>query len=616
MSEQTAVVDFETKGIQPRPFYPPRPVGVAILKPRQKKSRYYAWAHPDGNNCTEEEAKNALLEVWNSKASVSFHNAKFDMDVAETYLGLPLLPPDRVHDTMLLAYLDDPHAKNIGLKELAQRRLGWEPEERDVVRDWLVAHKIVPSTNKKTWGAHISEAPGTIVGPYACGDTDRTAKVLDLLLPDIKERGMFKAYDRERRLIPVLLDNERQGVCVDLPRLEADVARYREALASASKMIWKILGCEFNVDSGEETANALDRKYPGISWPLTAKGQRSTAKEALEEVLEGRPPKLLALFSYYATVATCLRTFMEPWLVTALHTNGRIHTQWNSVAQPEGGGTRTGRLSSTPNFQNIPTLKSPKFQRAIELWKAHLEKLGLPPLPAVRAYIVPSKGCVLIDRDFSQQELRVLAHFEDGDMLEAYKQDPTIDFHAFAAKLIFGEATAANRKTTKNLAFGLLYGMGLGSLAARLGVDVKRAKEIKDLYLGTFPGIKEIQKTLKQLATTGQPMRTWGGRQYLCEPPKIVDGRLRTFDYKLFNYLIQGSSSDVTKEAWLRYDATRKHGRLLLTVHDQMLGEVPKKAWKEEMKILKEAMNGIAIDAPLLSDGAVGTRWTEMEECE
>ena len=486
------------------------------------------------------------------------------------------------------------------------------------MRDWLISHKIVTAANKKNWGKHISKAPGDVVGPYAIGDTDRTKLLLEDMLPEVLSQGMGEAYDRERRLIPVLLENERGGVHVDLVRLQADCQLYAKALDDAAKMIYKLLGREFNLDSGEEIADALDKKYPGLEWPLTETGLRSTSKESLDVVLEGRPPKLLALFQYHASVQTCLRNFMEPWRLVAEQTGGIIHTSWNSVAQPEGGGSRTGRLSSSPNFQNIPTLKSVKFQRAIELWKAHLEKLGLPPLPQVRSYIVAdSKTQVLLDRDFSQQELRVLAHFEDGDMLEEYRRDPGMDLHEYAAKVI-NENTGLSltRKATKNVAFSLLYGSGIGALAEGLGVSVVEAKRTKSAYLGTFPGVNEIQKDLKFKAANNLPLRTWGGRLYYVEPPKVIKGRLRTFEYKLLNYLIQGSSADITKEAWLRYHATKRDGRLLLTVHDQILVSCPKKAWKSEMKILREAMEGIELDAPLTSDGEYGYRWTELEKCE
>lgn len=618
VAEKVAFVDFETTAILPRPEYPPVPVGVAIRLPTWKKSRYMAWGHPTENNCTKAEAAKTLKEIYKDEAlCIAYHHAKFDTDVGEEHLGLKPLRWDRVHDTMVLAYLVDPHAKKIGLKELAESRLGIPPTERDDVREWLIDHGIVNRANKKTWGASISKAPGKLVGKYAEGDTDRTKLIFESLLPEVKEAGMSEAYDRERRLIPVLLENERKGVRVDLEALSRDVKMYESALEAVQKKIFKLLGREFNIESGDELADALDCKYSGISWPRTETGKRSTSKDSLDEVLEGRPPLLLALFQYHASVLTCVRTFMRPWMETAEKTGGWIHTQWNSVAQSEGGGSRTGRLSSSPNFQNIPTLKSIKFARALELWGKHLKKLGLPPLPQVRSYIIAdSEDHVILDRDFSQQELRVLAHFEDGEMMQAYLDNPKIDFHDFAAVILFGKATKENRKKTKNIAFGLLYGMGIGALAALLGVDTTTANRLKTQYLDAFPGIRTIQKNLKAYARENLPMRTWGGRRYYCEPPRVIKDRLRTFDYKMFNYLIQGSASDITKEAMLRYSETKKHGRIMLTVHDQILVCVPKKAWKSEMKILKVAMNGIDLGAPLISDGEVGYRWTALEKCE
>jgi DNA polymerase I-like protein with 3'-5' exonuclease and polymerase domains len=194
-------------------------------------------------------------------------------------------------------------------------------------------------------------------------------------------------------------------------------------------------------------------------------------------------------------------------------------------------------------------------------------------------------------------------------MMEAFQENPKLDLHEFAAQVIT-ESTGIQltRKATKNIAFGLLYGMGLGSMAERLGVTVDEAKKAKAAYLNTFPGIKVIQRELDRRGRDHSPMTTWGGRRYYAEDPR--------FAYRLFNYLIQGSSADITKEAVLRYNETKKHGRLLLTVHDQITISCPKKAWKEEMAILKDAMNGIELGAPLMSDGGVGHRWTELEDCE
>jgi len=439
-----------------------------------------------------------LSEVWNSGDKVAFHNAKFDLDVAKIHLGLAVLSPDRLHDTMILAYLVDPHAKQIGLKQLAESRLGLPPTERDDVREWLISQGVVSRANKKTWGAHIAKAPGDLVGRYAEGDTDRTKLILESLLPEVLGAGMLKAYERELQLIPVLLRNEQEGVHVNLDKLEQDVTKYEVALTSAEQQIFKLLGCSFNLDSGEEVADALDAKFPGIQWPLTAGGARSTSKDALAQVLAAQPPLLYALFVYHATVSTCWRTFMRPWLLTAQKTGGIIHTQWNSVAQSEGGGTRTGRLSSSPNFQNIPTLKSANFVKAIELWSKYLNQLDLPELPVVRSYITAdNEESVILDRDFCQQELRVLAHFEDDQMMQGYIDAPDLDLHDYAAAIINrNTGLSLTRKATKNLAFGLLYGMGLGSLAARLGVTVEEAKRTRQAYLNTFPGVKAIRVSL------------------------------------------------------------------------------------------------------------------------
>src|SRR3954447_4334860 len=128
-------IDFETFGILPRPDYPPRPVGVAIKLPG-RKARYYAWDHQNGkNNCTREQARSALSKVWDRP--LLFHNAKFDLDVAEVHLGLPLPHWSHIHDTVFLTFLDDPHQRRIDLKSTAQRLLNWPPDERDAVADWL-----------------------------------------------------------------------------------------------------------------------------------------------------------------------------------------------------------------------------------------------------------------------------------------------------------------------------------------------------------------------------------------------------------------------------------------------------------------------------------------------
>lgn len=610
-------IDFETFPIQSRPHYPPRPVGVAI-KPWGRKAQYYAWGHPTQNNCTFETARNAVLDAWRSKDGVLFHNGKFDVDVAETHMGAPRLPCQNMHDTLFLLFLDDPHAAELGLKPAAERLLGLAPTERDSVGAWLVQHQPVRGvrigTAKKTgnfYGAYIAYAPGTLVGKYAIGDVDRTAALFKLLYLKARARDMLSAYDRERRLMPVLLDNERRGVPVDLKRLQADVELYTTKQAELDAYVRKVLKTsDLNIDSGAQLIEALLRagKADESLLGVTPTGKLKSDKAALTAAVTD--PRFSALLAYRAQLKTCLNTFMTPWLEMATATAGRAHTNWNQTRNAESGGvtgTRTGRLSSTPNFQNIPNTFKPLVDT----------KLTLPPLPQVRGYIVPPKGYVLIDRDYSQQELRILAHFEDGVLRDAYLKNPWLDVHDHARQLI---NTMLNkqfeRKPIKATGFGLIYGMGIGTLAEKSGVSVVEAKEVKAAYLAIFPGLKAMYQDMTYRARSEMPLRTWGGREYYCEPSKIVDGYMRTYDYKMVNVLIQGSAADCTKEALIRYEVTRPEEHIpLLTVHDEILCAVPEKDLHRGMDTLKAAMESIEFDVPMLSEGTWSAdNWSTLKD--
>src|SRR5210317_1199579 len=168
------VIDFETFGIEDRPEYPPEPVGVAIQTPRGKKS-YLAWGHPSENNCTKGHARRQLLQIWNKP--LLFHNAAFDMEVAETHLDLPI--PLKWDDTLLLAFLCDPRRISLSLKPMAEQILNMPPEEQEELKDWVINNYMKPNGLRKEsqWGAYIAYAPGKLVGKYAVGDVDRTAKL-------------------------------------------------------------------------------------------------------------------------------------------------------------------------------------------------------------------------------------------------------------------------------------------------------------------------------------------------------------------------------------------------------------------------------------------------------
>jgi DNA-directed DNA polymerase len=616
-------IDFETMGIEGRPNYPPIPVGVSIKK-WGRPSKYYAFGHRCENNCSWGEVKDLLEEAYENLDGILFQNAKFDLDVAEVHLGIKIPEWQRVHDTMLLLFLDDPNQLELSLKPAAKRLLGWEPEEQDAIADWLIKNPPakgvkVSKGGKYPFGAYIAYAPGGLVGKYANGDVDRTEAIFKLLYPRIVERGMLNAYNRERQLLPILLEMERQGLPVDLPRLREDLAMYKETQATVDQWVRDRLGAdeELNLDSGEQLFNAMliadvvDRDKA----LLTPTGKYQTNKDAL--LLAVTDETLLAMLQYRSQLKTCVSTFMEPWHQVAEQSGGLIYTTWNQVKAPRGAGnaigTRTGRLSSTPNFQNIPKSFKSHFKTKDTPDKP-AAPIELPALPKIRSYVVAFPGEVLVDRDFSQQEVRILAHYDGGVLLEIYQSNPWVDFHTSTQETLADRGKVYERKFVKTVNFGLIYGMGNGALAASLGITVEEAAKIKKDILTLYPGIKELYKDMKACAKTHTPIHTWGGREYYCEEPKMVNGAYREFDYKMVNTLIQGSAADCTKEAIIRFHAAKRPSwRILLNVHDQITVSVPPEDMEEAMEVLRTAMESIEFDVEMLSEGSVSTtNWAEL----
>ncbi len=601
-------LDFETEEIKDKPDYPPKPVGVSVLW--NGKNRYYAWGHPSGNNCTIAAGNTIVSRAWASGEPIVMHNAAFDIAVAMKAFNLPMLSWQRIHDTMFLLFLTDPHCRDLGLKPAAERLLGLPPNERDEVRDWLVMNGVCREKDKK-WGRFISLAPGDLVGKYAKGDTLRTAKLFHKLYPEVKNRGMLDAYARERKILPILMQNERDGMRLDCDRLQKDLERYTAAKERADRFLRKKLG-DINLDSDAELADALE--YAGVvtQWKLTATGRRSTSKKSLTPDMFS-DQKIAQALGYRNRLATCIGTFMEPWLRRSF--NGRLCTTWNQVRNAESGGnagTRTGRPSTRdPNFLNIPKTFTDKNDGYV-----HPVWLKVPELPLMRVYILPDEGGVFLHRDFNQQELRILGHFEDGGLMEAYNETPEMDIHTFVgteiASIVGHEVP---RRAVKILNFGMLYGMGLGKLAIDIGTSVDEARGLRNAQMAAIPGLKGISQSIKATVRRGEPIRTWGGREYYVEPPKVVNGQLRDFTYKLMNYLIQGSAADFTKEALIRYDQAKVNGRFLVTVYDEINISAPTRHYKEEMEILRTAMEDVpGLDVPMLSDGKYGPSWGTLEK--
>lgn len=626
-------IDFETLPIGPRPeHFPPKPVGVAIRRP-DGQSHYYAWDHPTGNNCTLEEAATALKEVYHSPLPIVFHHAKFDMAILYEWFDWPKLDWTRFHDTMFQAFLVDPYARTIGLKQLGERYLGLPPDEQNAVVEWILAHKeTVPlfefvtnskgepfgKPTKKSAGAWIAFAPAELVGPYAIGDVERTWQLFQVFAPMIEKSGMVDAYNVEREVQPIFYENERDGLRIDVDLLREDIEIFKVAFAFVENWLrWKLASPGLAFDNDGDVSEVLFRKGIVTNWSLTKSGKRSMSKTTLHP-RDYSDVAVAQMLGYRNRLKTCLTMFMVPWLAQA-EINGRIHTNWNQVQSPDGG-TRTGRPSATkPNLLNISKDfegRPDGYEHPDETYAA-----GLPALPLVRKYILPDDGAVLLKRDFSGQELRMFAHFEQGDLLAQYQENPELDVHHYVGEnfvKLTGQTNwtePSSRTPLKAMNFQGMYGGGAPALAQALFIDIAKARELKAFHNRALPGRKILSDTLASVLRAGFAVRTWGGRLYNRPPLKIVDGQTRDFDYRMINYLIQGSAADMTKRAMIQlvnhpdYD-----GRFMLQVYDELnvsaeVGKAPR-----QMEVLHEVMCDVKMRVKMLSDGSVGRNWGEMKK--
>lgn len=624
------IADFETMGIEARPKYPPKPVSLALKWPDQKEYKLMAWGHAGGdNNCTEKEARGELKKAYASKYAIVWQNESFDLDVAETHWQLPIPPMEKRHDTMYMLFLENPHAPSLALKESAHRILNIAPEEQDKLKAWILDN--VPEAKKKptSWGAYIWMAPYRIVRPYHKGDLVRTEKLFNWLWPRIVDTGMLEAYQRELKLMPILLRNARQGMRVNLDKLEQDLPAMKAGVAKVEEWLRKRLG-DINLNSDKQLGNALYEKGIVSDFKRTPKGQLSVNSKYLT-IDKFNDKKVYQALTYHGKMNTSISMFMEPWIELASGTENKVlHPNWIQVRSNKTGGDSQGARSNRiicarPNLLNIPK----KWKKSISAGFVHPEFLSVPELPFMRTYVLPAIGKRWGRRDINQQEVRLFAYFEEGPVAQGFLDNPRFDMHEGAraeeeaALVEAGLRTFFERDDAKITVFGAFYGQGLKGLMEALKLDEHKDKAVGQLIHKALhraiPSIKELSNQLKDLSKQGFPIRTWGGRLYYVEDPKYVEkyGRDMTFEYKLISYLIQGSGADVIKEAIVRYDEHPKRTEeLTVTVYDEIDINVPKslKGAKHEMGVLGECIESIDV-APMimLSDGEVGDSWGTLQ---
>lgn len=625
ITKPVAAVDFETQRFCRRPHYPPKPVGVAIYGDGVP-ARYLSWGHATKNNATQKQAVGVLAKLWRTH-NVTFHNSMYDVEVAQKHLGLGL--PETYEDTLFLAYLYDPRAQELKLKPLADNLLGMPAKEQAQLRDWILKH--VPGATPKDWSQYMAEAPGDLVGRYAVGDVKRTYKLRAFFHKQITERErryptdgqtQWDAYIRELLLMPVILRMESTGIRVDVKRLERDVPKWRKRMDELDAWMIKRLGGarkvrqwakdgeDFNIGSQNQLANALDAAGMVTHWIKTDKGNRSVSKENLKQVIKDQ--RFAEALQKREILEKYINTYGQKWLDIA-DKNGFVYPRINQVLNEEyeSGmmGTRTGRLSYGDSLQAIP----------------NVDRIPFDDLPVLRDYVLPDNpDSVVLVRDYTQQEFRILAHYEDGPLLARYQADPFIDMHSEALVMIndltgLGLHPKKDRRPVKDTGFGLIYGMGVATTAKKTKQDVDTARELRKAYLKAIPGMDDLINGIKKRCRRGEPIRTWGGRLYWVEEPSFSKKfqRMQTFEYKMINVLIQGSAGDCTKEAMIRtddaYRAKRNLARLMIQVHDELGSSARKGKHDQAMKLMRESMESVQFDVHMLSDGKWGKTWGSLK---
>ena len=343
-----------------------------------------------------------------------------------------------------------------------------------------------------------------------------------------------------------------------------------------------------------QIAQALLERGYADDLPKTPTGRLSTAKASIEGHV--KEPVLAQAIRYRGALHTTGNYFKQ-WLGFS-ERDGCVHPSWNQT-KSEKGGARTGRFScSEPNLTNVSN----------EYEETALEGLDLP---FMRKYILPDDGQIIVPSDFNGQEMRILSHYAEGRMAEVYRDDPQADFHTVASELILKHTgMKVKRGLCKIVGFSLVYGSGVATLARQMGVDEEVARKIKYAYFKAFPGLQEFINIFR----SKREVKTWGGRWLPTEAPHEVDGEWREFYYKLCNYLIQGSAADQSKEAMVRYDETKQHGRLLMMIHDELVISAPADYARIEVPLLREAMEGMpGWDVPFRVEVESGVNWYNLE---
>ena len=507
-------------------------------------------------------------------------NIKYDYEVLMNY-GVEI--QGKMFDTMIAHYLIQPELYH-NMDYLAEVYLHYQTVH---IED-LIGPK---GKNQKS----MRDLAPSEVYEYAAEDADITLRLKNVLEPKLKELNLEELFwNVEMPLVPVLAHMEMNGVCIDTNTLKETSVNLTNRLTEIERHIYELAGESFNIASPRQVGEILFGKMKIVDKPKKTKtGQYVTSEEVLQQ-LRSKSPIIDEILNYRG-LKKLLSTYVDSLPKLINPRTGHIHASFNQAI------TATGRLSSSdPNLQNIPVRDDDGKE--------------------IRRCFIPEPGCLFFSADYSQIELRIMAHLsEDPNMVEAFREGS--DIHAATAAKIWHEdikqVTDAQRKKAKTANFGIIYGITTFGLAQRMNIENKEAKQIIEDYFHTFPGVKAYMEKAKEIVRQKGYAETLFRRRRYLPDINSHNATVRGFaERNAINAPIQGSEADIIKVAMVRifnrFKAEGIKSKMIIQVHDELNFSVyPEEKEKVEQIVVEEMQNAYQLNVPLVADAGWGNNWLE-----
>ena len=507
-------------------------------------------------------------------------NIKYDLEVLRSY-GVALQGP--LFDTMVAHYLLQPELRH-NMDFMAEVYLNYETVHIDA----LIGPKGKAQKNMREL------APSEVYN-YACEDADITLQLKNVLQPKLVKTGVERLFNEvEMPLIPVLAEMECNGVRIDTAALKETSQVFTERMLQLEQEIYQAAGKTFNVASPKQVGDILFGEMKIIDKPKKTKtGQYVTSEEVLQTLRSKHP--IVAHILDYRALKKLLGTYVDALPKLINPRTGHIHTSFNQAV------TATGRLSSSdPNLQNIPVRGEDGKE--------------------IRKCFIPEEGCEFFSADYSQIELRVMAHLsQDANMLDAFREG--YDIHAATAAKIYNkpvsEVTRDERTKAKRANFGIIYGITVFGLADRLNIERAEAKQLIDGYFKMFPQVQQYMEQAKETARANGYVETFFHRRRYLPDINSGNATVRAIaERNAINAPIQGSAADIIKVAMVRifqrFQRENIRSKMILQVHDELnFSVVPTEKEQVERIVMEEMQAAYPLDVPLVADSGWGNNWLE-----